>query len=157
MLIGVWSRGAPDGFSSAADERESRWSGEDGATEQPGAFGERVKRVDLSGFGGEAQCLGADADECRGLVEVSQGSTPSGAGRMNRNLVIGAQRRDAFARPSIAIACDELVAIEGRGDEIVASDERENAHRGDDVDWRAVALPLAPAGRRSSVWAPPAQ
>ena len=68
MLIGVWSREAPDAFCCAADERKSRWSGEDGATEQPGTFSERVKRVDLLGFGGEAQRLGADADKRRGLV-----------------------------------------------------------------------------------------
>jgi hypothetical protein len=56
-----------------------------------------------------------------------------------------AQRGDAFARPAVAVAGEEAVPVQDAGDEIVAGEEHQLPHGGDDVGRSAVTLSLAPA------------
>ena len=57
------------------------------------------------------------------------------------------QRSNALACPAIAVACDEAVAVQDAGDEIVIGDQCQMAHRDDDVGGVAVALSATSPGQ----------
>ena len=104
--------------------------------------------VDLAPFGGQPQCLGADLKMCRGLGQVEPFGLLVLGRTVNRNLVMRSERSHALPRPTIAMACGELVAVENAGNQIVISNPDQKPNRRDDVMRGAVALP-APAPRQA--------
>jgi transposase InsO family protein len=78
-------------------------------------------------------------------VRLSQGSNAVLGRAIDGDPVAAAHRSHALASPAIAVAGHEAVAVEDDGDDIVLGDERQHAHRLDDVGGRAVALPPAPS------------
>lgn len=54
--------------------------------------------------------------------------------------MVRAQRGDALAGPTVAVAGLEAIAVEKAGYQIVAGDQHQLAYGGDDVSGRAVAL-----------------
>jgi len=57
------------------------------------------------------------------------------------------QRSNALACPAIAVACDETIAVQDAGDEIVIGDRCQLADSDDDVGGGAVALPASSPGQ----------
>src|SRR4029077_6151479 len=55
--------------------------------------------------------------------------------------------RDPFARPAIAIACDEAIPVQDAGNEVVIGNQHKLADRGDHVDRGAVALTATASGQ----------
>ena len=78
------------------------------------------------------------------MLEVEPGLDPVLGGLVHRDAVVRAQGGDALARPAIAVARHEPVAVEDAGDEIVTGDQHQLAHGSDDIGRGAVAL-AAPA------------
>jgi len=114
-------------------------------SEQPGAVGEGVRGVDLPSLGGEPQGSRGYSDGGRGFVQIEPWLEAILRRVMDGDLVVGAQRGDALAAPSVAVAGPEPVAIEDAGNDIVLHDECEAAHGLDDVGRCAVALPPSAA------------
>src|SRR5260370_11035410 len=56
------------------------------------------------------------------------------------------QRSNTLACPAIAVACDETIAVQDAGDEIVIGDRCQLAHSDEDVGGGAVALPASSPG-----------
>src|SRR4051812_28970127 len=104
-----------------------------------------MRGVDLPSLGGEPQGSRGYADGGRGFVQIEPWLEAIFRGVVDGDLVVGAQRGDALAGPSVAVAGPEPVAIEDAGNEIILHDECEAAHGLDDVGRCAVALPPSAA------------
>ena len=102
---------------------------------------------DLASFGRQPQSLGCDLQELCGLTQVKPGLDSIWRGLKHGNAVIGAHRGDAFARPSVAVACLKAVAVEKASDQVIASNEHQLTHCFDDIGGGTVALPAAALGQ----------
>ncbi|MGG5890780.1 hypothetical protein ACLF3G_27165 [Falsiroseomonas sp. HC035] len=60
------------------------------------------------------------------------------------DLVLGPHRRDPLARPAVAVAGLQAIAVEDAGNYVVLDEERQDTHGLDHISGRAVAL-SAPA------------
>ena len=105
------------------------------------AVRERVTSFDLASFGGKPQRLGRDLEEPGGVGEVEPGLDAIGRGSEHRDAIVRPHGGDAFARPAVAVAGLQAVAVEKTGDQVVASDQHQLAHGRDDVGRCAIALP----------------
>src|SRR5260370_38705119 len=57
------------------------------------------------------------------------------------------QRSNTLACPAIAVACDETIAVQDAGDEIVIGERCQLVHSDEDVGGGAVALPASSPGQ----------
>ena len=113
---------------------------------------------DLASFGRQPQSLGCDLQELCGLTQVKPGLDSIWRGLKHGNAVIGTHRGDAFARPSVAVACLKAVAVEKASDQVIASNEHQLTHCFDDIGGGTVALPAAALGQAHlAMGAAPAQ
>ena len=85
---------------------------ERGSAEDPRTFGERMQRLDLGAFGGKAQRLGADGEVSGSLGQIEPRLDPVFGRTVHRDLVVRTQRGHAFARPAVAVARRQLVAVQ---------------------------------------------
>jgi hypothetical protein len=69
----------------------------------------------------------------RCLAEVQPRFDPVVGGFECRDAVMRSQRSNALACPAIAVACEETVAVQDAGDEIVIGDRCQLAHGDNDV------------------------
>ena len=58
--------------------------------------------------------------------------------------VMRAQRGDTLTRPAVAVTSQQSVPVQDTGNEVVIGDQRQLAHRGDNIGGRAVALSAPP-------------
>jgi hypothetical protein len=104
--------------------------------------------LDLARFGGQSKGLGRELEQMRGLAEIEPWLVPMMFGRLvHRNAVMRPQGSDAFARPSIAMACDKAIPVEDAGDKVVIGDQHELPNCGNHIGWGAVALAAAASGQ----------
>src|ERR1017187_2150602 len=101
--------------------------------------------VDLTGFGGKPERLGADAKKSSRLGKVEPRLNAVGSRTVDRDPVIGSECCHTLARPTIVVASDQFVSVQNAGDEVVADDKRELPNRSDDIGRGAVALASAPS------------
>src|SRR5262249_1852599 len=91
--------------------------------------------------------LGLTPRNSAAFVRLSQGSTPSAVGRYTGIPMMGSQRSDALARPTIAMAGRQLIPIENARDQIIVRNEHQLSYGLDDVRRGGVALAVAPPGQ----------
>ena len=103
-----------------------------------------MNAFDLACLGGEPEGLPCNAEKACGLVQVEPRLVALRRRPEDRNLVMRPVRRDPFARPAIAMPGHQAVAVENAGNQIVADDQYQFPHGGDDVGGGAVALSAAP-------------
>ena len=95
-------------------------------------------------FGGEPEGLSRDAYVAGGFAQVEPRFLSVGRRTEDRNPVVRSQRGDPFARPAIAMASQESIAVEDAGNQIVIGDQSELLHGSDDIGRGAVALSSSP-------------
>ena len=103
-----------------------------------------MKRFDIARFRSDPECLARNAKQPGCFAQVEIWLVPILCGSINRNLVVGAQRRHPLTGPAVAVAGDEAVSVESTCDDIVIDDKHELAYGGDDIGCGAIALTLAP-------------
>src|SRR5215468_2314881 len=103
-----------------------------------------MKRFDLTRFRSDPERLARDAKQPGCFAQVEIWLVPILCRSINRNLVVGAQRRHPLTGPSVAISGDEPVSVESTCDKIVIGNQHELAYGGDDIGCGAIALTLAP-------------
>jgi hypothetical protein len=89
--------------------------------------------LDLAGFRREPERFGRDGQELRRIAEIEPRLDPVFGRFVHGNAVMGAQRGDALAGPSIALAGNKAIPVQDCGDEIVIGDQHELANGGDHV------------------------
>ena len=120
MLIGIWSCGVSDASAALTCPATEKSSVARAKSQGPWVGGEAPQSRHLDG---NPQRLWADAEICRGLVRLSQGSMAFRRG-MDRDLVMRPQRRHTL-RVSGCRAGDQLVPDSAIGDQIVIGNEDE--------------------------------
>jgi hypothetical protein len=102
-----------------------------------------MDRIDLPSFGGQLERPRADVKKRRCLTEVEPRLNSLCSRTINRDLIVGSQRRNALTRPAITIAGRQLVPIENARNEIVVRNEHQLADGIDDIVRRGIALAAA--------------
>jgi hypothetical protein len=131
---------------SALDNGYGGGSAQRGAAEDPGAFGERMKRLDLGVFSGKAQGLGADAKMSGGFGQIEPALDAILGSTVHRDLLMRTQWGYALARPAVAVARRQRVPVQQAGYQIIICDEDQLPDCADDVGGGAVSLASTPAG-----------
>jgi hypothetical protein len=103
--------------------------------------------ADLASFSRQSERLCCDLEKMRCLAEVQPRFDPVVGGFEHPDAVMRSQRSNAFACPAIAMACDEAVAVQDAGDEIIIGHQCQVAHGGYDIGRGAVALSASPPGQ----------
>ena len=105
-----------------------------GSSEDPGTVRQGMDGLDLARFRSQSKGLGHDLEQMRGLAEIEPWLVPIDFGRLvHRNAVMRPQGSDAFARPSIAVACDKAIPVEDAGDKVVIGDQHELPNGGNHI------------------------
>ena len=137
-------RGGPP-RTNALDEALCGFRLKDGAVEQPGPLAERMDRVEVTLFSGDAKYFGADAKPSGGFAQVHPTLSFSDLRTMHGYVMVAAQRGYSLTGKAIAVSGAQIITIEQASDHIVAANAREQAHRFDDFLCGAVALSTPPA------------
>jgi hypothetical protein len=122
FVVRIGSGGVARALARPINDGLRRWLFEICAAEDPWTVGKRVDGLDLPAFGGEPQRLGADAEQLGRPGQVQPGFDAVRGGAPHRNAMVGAQRRHTLTGPAIAVAREELVAVQNARNEIVIGD-----------------------------------
>src|SRR5690349_8257085 len=141
------SRGVFGVLTRSYGEGLRRCGCEHSAGEDPGAIGQGMICLDLSGFRRQPESLGRDLEELCGVGEVEPRLDAIRSMFEHRNAMMRAQRGDSLAGPAIAISGLEAVAVQDAGDQIVTGNQRKLTHGCDDVGGGAVALSASAFGQ----------
>ena len=93
-----------------------------GPAEDPGTVGEGVDGFDLAVLGYPSERLGRDLKECGRPGQVEPWLDAVGGRAVDRDSMMGSQRRHPLPGPAIAVAGNQPVAVQQPRDEIVAGD-----------------------------------
>jgi len=84
----------------------------DGAVEQPGSLAERVDRVDVTSFRGDAKYFGTDAKPSGGFAQVHPTLSVSDLRAMHGDVMVAAQRGHSLTGKAIAVSGAKIITIE---------------------------------------------
>src|SRR5262245_421338 len=141
------SRGVSWVLACAFGDGTRQRSGENGTAEDPGPVRQRMDCLDLTSLRRKPECFRRHLKKPRGIVEVKPRFDSLGSRLVDGDAVMGAQRGDTLARPTIAIAGHQPVPVQDAGDEIVVGDQHQLAHSGNHIGRSAGALPAPPPGQ----------
>ena len=98
-----------------------------------------MKRFDLARFRSDPERLARNTEQFGCFAQVEIWLVPILCRSINRNLVVGAQRRHPLTGPAGAIAGDEAVSVKSTCDKIGSGNQHELAYGGDDIGCGGVA------------------